>query len=195
MTRLIDLSAPWLLQYAADSTVFAPEHYREISGRLGQLDGYLQTTAAAFVPCSRADSEWSTLADPWPALNALVARVEAEFSGRLLIGLDDFGRWKSDPTAMSWALLAIERLDRLVRNEGRPRPGRPARRSRCANLHAPERSRLGPARPDRRPRVTFPGPPDPRPHRTRPAGLFRNARRDRTASRSVRADPPSERKS
>ena len=53
----------------------------------------LSATSAAVPSCYRRAADWARQADPWAALGALIARVEAEFSGRLLIGPDDHARW------------------------------------------------------------------------------------------------------
>ncbi len=116
--RLIDLHVDWLLQYAPESTVFDPAHYPDAAGRLGQADGYLQATRAAVVSCYRSAGDWATQADPWAALGALIARIEAEFPGRLLIGPDDFDRWNDDGQGLSWGVIGIEGFDTLIRSGG-----------------------------------------------------------------------------
>ncbi len=114
--RLIDLHVDWLLQYAAESSVFPAEHYEGASDRLGQAESYLGATDAAIVACYRSAGDWAGQADPWAALGELIARVEAEFSGRILIGPDDLGRWLDDPEGLCWAAIGIEGFDRLIRS-------------------------------------------------------------------------------
>ena len=46
----------------------------------------------------------------------MIARYEAEFSGRLLIGPDDVTRWNAEPPdGIGWGILGIEGFDVLVR--------------------------------------------------------------------------------
>ncbi len=113
--RLIDLHVDWLLQYAPESSVFPAEHYPGVSAQLGQAEAYLQSAHAAIVACYRSTEDWATRADPWAALGELIARVEAEFSGRLLIGPDDLDRWLDDPDGLCWGVLGIEGFDSLIR--------------------------------------------------------------------------------
>jgi membrane dipeptidase len=113
--RLIDLHIDWLLQYAPETTVFDPALYTRVSARLGQAEGYLQGTWAAVLSCYRSADDWASQADPWAALGALLARIEAEFSGRLLIGPADVARWLDDPEGLCWGLIGIEGFDALVR--------------------------------------------------------------------------------
>ncbi len=116
MPRLIDLGLNWPLQYATESTLFDPSLYPEIPSRLARLDGYLGKTSAALVVCARKPEDWASQPDPWRALQELLARVEAEFSGRLLIGPDDLARWKDDPWGLTWAVLGVELTDGLIRS-------------------------------------------------------------------------------
>jgi membrane dipeptidase len=113
--RLIDLHIDWLLQYAPETTVFDPALYARVSARLGQAEGYLQGTWAAVLSCYRSADDWASQSDPWTALGALLARIEAEFPGRLLIGPADVARWLDDPEGLCWGLIGIEGFDALVR--------------------------------------------------------------------------------
>jgi membrane dipeptidase len=113
--RLIDLHTDWLLQYAPETTLFDPELYPNVSGRLGQAEGYLGATWAAVVSCYRKAEDWARQADPWAALGELIARIEAEFCGRLLIGPEDERRWRDDPEGLCWAVIGVEGFDALVR--------------------------------------------------------------------------------
>ena len=115
-TRLIDLHVDWMLQYTPDSTAFDPAHYPGIKARLPQAVGYLQTARAAIVSCYRNADEWAARTDPWQALIELMARIEAEFSGRLLIGLDDFDRWEDDKNGLTWGIIGIEGFDATIRS-------------------------------------------------------------------------------
>ena len=115
-TRLIDLHVDWLLQYAPDSTTFDPARYPGTKDRLAQATGYLQTTRAAVVACYRNAEEWADRPDAWAALVELIARAEAEFAGRLLIGPDDFDRWEDDKDGLTWGVLGVEGFDPIIRS-------------------------------------------------------------------------------
>ncbi len=115
MPRLIDLHCDWLLQYAAETTVFEPDLYPGVAARLGQTEGYLQGTSAAVFACFRREDDWARQADPWVALGALIARVEAEFPGRLLIGPEDLARWRDDSEGLCWGVIGVEGFDALIR--------------------------------------------------------------------------------
>jgi len=114
--RLIDLHVDWLLQYAPETVVFDPALYPGAADRIGQADGYLQATRAAIVSCYRVAEDWAGQPDPWVALGQLLARIEAEFSGRILIGPDDHGRWLDDTEGLAWAMIGVEGFDSLVRS-------------------------------------------------------------------------------
>ena len=116
--RLIDLHVDWPLQYARETVVFDPSLYAGVEGRLGQAEGYLQTTRAAILACFRRAEDWASQADPWDALGQLIARIEAEFPGRLLIGPGDFDRWQDDRDGLAWGLLGVEGFDALIRSTG-----------------------------------------------------------------------------
>ena len=116
--RLIDLHVDWLLQYTPEAITFPPDLYDGVEGRVGQLAGYLQTTRAAVLACYRRADDWAGQADPWAALGSLIARVEAEFPGRILIGPDDFDRWQDDRDGLTWGLIGVEGFDALVRSPG-----------------------------------------------------------------------------
>ncbi|WP_165220180.1 Zn-dependent dipeptidase, microsomal dipeptidase [Aquisphaera insulae] len=116
--RLVDLRCDWSLQYATESVQYDPALYPEIPGRLARLDGYLTTVRAAILPCRRSRPDWAKQPDRWQALDAMLARHEAEFSGRLLIGPDDVARWDSQPDDfLCWGLLGLADLDLMVREE------------------------------------------------------------------------------
>ena len=114
--RLIDLHVDWLLQYAPETVVFDPSLYQGVGGRLTQVEGYLQATRAAILACFRQADDWAGQADPWDALGQLITRLEAEFSGRLLIGPDDFDRWQDDRDGLAWGLIGVEGFDALIRS-------------------------------------------------------------------------------
>lgn len=122
--RLIDLHCDWPLQYVGEATVFDPAGYPEIASALGgperraylgQVDGYLSDTAAAVIACYRSAAEWSRTADPWRAIGDLVARVAAEFPGRILADPRDHARWVDEPNGPCWAVVGVEGFDALVR--------------------------------------------------------------------------------
>jgi membrane dipeptidase len=114
--RLIDLHCTWALQYAGETTQYDPALYSEVPSRLGQLDGYLSGVSAALLACGRRPEDWARRASAWETLGEMIARYEAEFSGRLLLGPADAARWRDEPAdALCWGVLAIEGLDFLVR--------------------------------------------------------------------------------
>ncbi|AMV36371.1 Zn-dependent dipeptidase, microsomal dipeptidase [Planctomyces sp. SH-PL62] len=114
--RLIDLRCDWALQYAAESSQYDPSAYAEIPGRVPRLDGYLMGTSLAVLVCRRKPSDWAGQADPWRALGEMIARHEAEFSGRLLGRPDDAARWRAEPEGfLCWGSLAVDGLGHLVR--------------------------------------------------------------------------------
>ncbi len=114
--RLIDLHVDWLLQYAPETVVFDNSLYPRVTERLGQLDGYLQSTGAAILSCYRDSEDWARQPDTWSALGELLTRIEAEFPGRLLITADDFNRWRDDREGLTWGLIGIEGFDSLIRS-------------------------------------------------------------------------------
>jgi membrane dipeptidase len=114
--RLVDLHCDWLWQYAAETTLFEPSVYAEIPARLPALDGYLLGASAAILFCSRKPADWAARADRWGSLGDLVARYEAEFAGRLLIGPEDLTRMDAEPAdGLCWGMLGIGGLDFMVR--------------------------------------------------------------------------------
>jgi membrane dipeptidase len=114
--RLIDLHCNWLWQYAPETTLLDPSLYGEIPDRLPQLDGYLTGTAATVLACARHNADWQRQPDPWQSLNDLLARYEAEFAGRLLIGPADVTRWHAEPSdGLCWGTLGVAGFDTLVR--------------------------------------------------------------------------------
>jgi membrane dipeptidase len=115
--RLIDLHCNWALQYACESSQYDAQHYGDIPARRSQLEGYLTGTSAAILPCARRTADWATQQDPWQALGEMVARYEAEFSGRLLYGPEDRARWRAEPfDGLTWGVLGIGGFDALVRD-------------------------------------------------------------------------------
>jgi membrane dipeptidase len=114
--RLNDLHCNWLWQYATETTLFDSALYADIPAQLNQLDGYLLGTAAAVLACGRKPGDRERDGDRWSARSELIARCEAEFSGRLLIGRDDVTRWRSRPAdGLCWGVLGIAGFDDLVR--------------------------------------------------------------------------------
>jgi membrane dipeptidase len=116
--RLIDLHCNWLRQYAPETRTFDPAANTEIPARLSQLSGYMTATSAAVLACARSAADWEHQPDPWQSLGELIARYEAEFSGRLLIDPADVTRWRSEPPdALTWGMLSVSGLDYLVRTK------------------------------------------------------------------------------
>jgi len=115
--RLIDLRCDWALQYAAESSQYDPAAYPEIPPRVARLNGYLMGASLAILRCRRTAADWAAQPSPWQALDEMLARCEAEFSGRLLATRDDVGRWEAEPAdALCWAAPAVVGLDSLLQS-------------------------------------------------------------------------------
>jgi membrane dipeptidase len=114
--RLIDLHCNWALQYAGETCQYDAAAYADVRTRLDQVEGYLTGTAVAVLTCGRRAEDWARQPDAWKTLGEMIARYEAEFSGRLLIGPDDVARWNAEPPdGIGWGILGIEGFDALVR--------------------------------------------------------------------------------
>jgi membrane dipeptidase len=114
--RLIDLHCNWALQYAGETCQYDAAAYADVLTRLDQVDGYLTGTGIAVLTCGRRAGDWTQQPDAWKTLSEMIARYEAEFSGRLLIGPDDVTRWSAEPPdGIGWGILGIEGFDALVR--------------------------------------------------------------------------------
>jgi membrane dipeptidase len=117
--RLIDLHCNWALQYAGETCHYDAAAYEDVRTRLDQLEGYLTGTGIAVLTCGRQSGDWARQPDAWKTLGEMIARYEAEFSGRLLIGPDDVARWHVEPPdGIAWGVLGIEGFDLLVRQPG-----------------------------------------------------------------------------
>jgi len=114
--RLIDLHCNWALQYAGETCHYDGAAYADVRSRLDQVEGYLTGTSIAVLTCGRRAGDWPQQPDAWKTLGEMIARYEAEFSGRLLIGPDDVTRWNAEPPdGIGWGILGIEGFDALVR--------------------------------------------------------------------------------
>jgi membrane dipeptidase len=113
--RFIDLHCDWLLQYATETTLFDAALYARTAQRLPQAEGYLGATSAAVIACFRRADDWERQPDPWRAVFDLIARIEAEFAGRILMTEADRQRWREDADSLTWAVVGIEGFDTLVR--------------------------------------------------------------------------------
>lgn len=114
--RLIDLHCNWALQYAGETCHYDAAAYADVLKRLDQVAGYLTGTGIAVLTCGRRAGDWARQPDAWKTLGEMIARYEAEFSGRLLIGPNDVARCNAEPPdGMAWGILGIEGLDALVR--------------------------------------------------------------------------------
>jgi hypothetical protein len=110
--RLVDLHVKWLWQYAPEVSLYDPAVVAAVPGRLPQVAGYLSDTAAAVVMLGG----WPAAADPWAALAEDLARLAAEFCGRLLRDPADAARWRAEGAGgLAWATPGVAGLDRLVR--------------------------------------------------------------------------------
>ncbi len=129
--RVFDLRCPWLWQYASETTVFDAGLYREIPGRLARLSGYLQGTSFAVLNCGRKPEDWRQQRDAWSSMLALLALIEAEFSGRLWCNGEDIARWRAEPAErLCWGIAGVAGLDFLAAHGGRPRPAGEVARAR-----------------------------------------------------------------
>jgi membrane dipeptidase len=114
--RLIDLHCNWALQYAGETCHYDAAAYADVRMRLDQVEGYLTGTGIAVLACGRRAGDWTRQPDAWKTLGEMIARYEAEFSGRLLIGPDDVTRWNAEPPdGIGWGILGVEGFDALVR--------------------------------------------------------------------------------
>jgi hypothetical protein len=97
--RWIDLGVAWFRQYAPSQQaddIPSPD--------LGEIGGYLDSTAAAFVLLD-ADLPSGVERRVWlAAVHDQLARTEAEFCGRILADGRDLGRWLDDPKGLTWAV-------------------------------------------------------------------------------------------
>ncbi len=115
--RLVDLHLDWLRQYATETTDQDPALYPEVAARVGRLDGYLLGCALSVLAIGRKPADWTTQPDPWPALGRMIARCEAEFTGRLLRDPADLRTWRAWPRdGMCWGVLGVAGMDFLVRS-------------------------------------------------------------------------------
>ncbi len=114
--RLVDLHCNWALQYAGETCHYDAAAYADVRSRLDQVEGYLTGTAIAVLTCGRRAGDWARQPDAWQTLGEMIARYEAEFPGRLLIGPDDVTRWNAEPPdGIGWGILGVEGFDTLVR--------------------------------------------------------------------------------
>ena len=144
--RLIDLHCNWALQYACETCQYDAVDYADVPARLHQVDGYLTGTGIAVLASGRRAGDWARRPDAWKTLGEMIARYEAEFPGRLLIGPDDVSRWNAEPSdGICWGVLGIAGLDALIRqtDDLDRLPGLFERGVRIYQLVATEASLLG----------------------------------------------------
>ena len=114
--RLIDLHCNWALQYVGETCHYDAAAYADVLTRLDQVEGYLTGTGITVLTCGRRAGDWAEQPDAWKSLGEMIARYEAEFSGRLLTGPGDATRWNAEPPDfIGWGILGIEGFDALVR--------------------------------------------------------------------------------
>ncbi len=116
LPRLVDLHSDWLLQYVPDTGGHPPDVVARAITAWPQGEGYLGAVSAAVLAVRGDDDSFANRPDPWRALADMLARVEAEFAGRLLLGPDDLARWKDDPNGLAWGVMAIDGFDGLIRS-------------------------------------------------------------------------------
>jgi membrane dipeptidase len=120
---LVDLAVEWLLQYSGESTVIDSGSYPGVGDRLGQVEGYLSASALAVVWFGPAPGDRP---DPWGEAGELLARIEAEFPGRLLTGPEDVDRFDQEPEGgLTWAVAGLRGVSAMLQSQ--PDSGRLAR--------------------------------------------------------------------
>jgi membrane dipeptidase len=114
--RLVDLHCDWLRQYATETTLYEGSLYPEMPTRVGRLDGYLLGASLAALACARQPLDWAKQSDPWGSLGLMLARYEAEFTGRIIRDAVDVARWRSSPSdGLCWGVIGVAGFDFLVR--------------------------------------------------------------------------------
>src|SRR5579885_1514274 len=114
--RLVDLHCDWLRQYATETTLYEGSLYPEVPARVGRLDGYLLGTSLAVLACARKPEDRSARPDAWRWLGSMLARYEAEFTGRILRDGGDVARWRSSPPdGLCWGVIGVAGFDFLIR--------------------------------------------------------------------------------
>lgn len=111
--RLVDLHVAWLRQYAGETELFEPSVAERVRPGIGQVEGYLGGTGAAIVWISLDEVNRTRFPNARNALAEQIARIEAEFSGRLLANRDDHARWRMDDGGLCWAVPGIQGLSAL----------------------------------------------------------------------------------
>lgn len=116
--RLVDLHCDWLRQYAAELTWYDSAPSAGTAALVRRLEGYLLGTSISVLACDGQSIARAKQADPWHVLSLMLARYEAEFSGRLLCDPADVERFQaSPPDGLCWGVLAVAGFDDLVRAE------------------------------------------------------------------------------
>lgn len=113
--RPIDLCIRWTAQYRGETLPVTPALDSEHTER---FEGYLTSTRAAFVFNDSAalqpgKSSALTL-DNW------LARVSAEFCGRILAVASDLARFRNEPDGLCWAVIALDRTFALDTRQHTP---------------------------------------------------------------------------
>src|SRR6185312_2015728 len=110
--RLVDLHCDWLRQYATETTLSDGSLYPEVPARVGRFDGYLLGTSLAVLVCARKPNDWSRQSDSWHSLGLMIARYEAEFTGRIIRDVGDVARWRSSPRdGLCWGVIGVAGFD------------------------------------------------------------------------------------
>lgn len=119
-TRLVDLGLAWTEQYAPEIELYHPSVVEEVQPALARLDGYLSATDLAFVLLTADPGRMGVKAGPVEAfVGHQLARVEAEFSGRLILNQESLRLLARQPRDhLTWALVGLSSAgDLLTRAE------------------------------------------------------------------------------
>jgi hypothetical protein len=103
----MDLGIAWLEQYAAELELFAPPVSSAAMDQLGRLDGYLSSTDLAFIFLTADPSKAPGEVEPF--VREQLARLQAEFPGRLVRAAADLATMAREPRGhLTWAILGLE---------------------------------------------------------------------------------------
>lgn len=108
-TRLVDLGLAWTEQYAPEIDLYHGSVADEVRPSLARLDGYLSATDLAFVLLTADPRRMGPNTGPVDAfVGAQMARVQAEFSGRLILDQESLRLLAREPRDhLTWAVLGL----------------------------------------------------------------------------------------
>jgi hypothetical protein len=103
----MDLGIAWLEQYAAEFELFAPSVSAAAKDQLGRLDGYLSSTDLAFAFLTADATKAPGEVEPF--VREQLARLQAEFPGRLVRAAADLATMAREPRGhLTWAVLGLD---------------------------------------------------------------------------------------